>query len=126
MSHSFCVLICDRGDVCILIYKNRSTELRRCPRPPSSHFSFLAHCSHTICSSYLSVRGLASTERLFFLSFGRHSTTSILCIDFFFFSFLYSSVLVKQTNVGVKRKEKEKLNYNHSTTIYINIYIYIY
>lgn len=57
-----CVLLDERTRVGILICKNRSIELRRCPRP-------LAHCSHAIYSSYLSVRGLANTQRRFFFFF---------------------------------------------------------
>ncbi len=70
-SLSSCVLMCDGGGVCILIYENRSTACARRAGARDSPFAYSSfsspHCSpfsltaRTICSSYLSVRGFAST-----------------------------------------------------------------
>ncbi len=66
-SLSSCVLMCDGGGVCILIYENRSTACARHAGARDSPFSYSSLYSpflltaRTICSSYLSVRGFAST-----------------------------------------------------------------
>jgi hypothetical protein len=60
---SSCVLMCDGGGVCILIYENRSTACVRHAGARDSPFSYSLFLltARTICSSYLSVRGFAST-----------------------------------------------------------------
>jgi hypothetical protein len=85
-SLSSCVLMCDGGGVCILIYENRSTA---CARRAGARdpfllffflFSILAHCSHDLF--FLSicpwVRERIATFPL--LRATLHSTTSILCV----------------------------------------------
>ncbi len=60
-SLSSCVLMCDGGGVCILIYENRSTACARhagardSPFSYSSRYSLFLLTARTICSSYLSV-----------------------------------------------------------------------
>ena len=85
----FLLLLRSSPRVGILIYKNRSTKLRRCPRP-------LAHCSHTICSSYLSVRGLANTQRLFFFFSFLQATVDDKHIVYRFFFFFFGQINERQ------------------------------
>jgi len=86
-SLSSCVLMCDGGGVCILIYENRSTACARHAGARDSpfsyyslYFSFLAHCSHDLF--FLSicpwVREHIATFPL--LRATLHSITSILCV----------------------------------------------
>lgn len=77
-------------------------------------FPFFLLTARTICSSYLSVRGLASTERLF-LSSGRHSTTLSMCLEIFLFlssSFSSSSHSCTPPWSNKRRRKNEQTNAN--------------